>query len=718
MSELNSHHHNNGTNELLKRTRKPPSNNPVTAHESNPQQHRHNHVISANTNRNGSENSTSVSKIKVISDLEGYPIDKLKNGEELIICGDITDTTFAPPNIDFDIIKNNKCNNLKNIWDINNNNKISIIFGNRDINKIKCIYVNRLDNDTSYSIEKNNLIDQFNNGNIILSFENFSTINNGGIKWKCNMKNWYPFWLDDKGKEDFKNSNNKSSAEAFKERFDLIFKTTMGAAMLLNSIPYELNINSNNNEYNAFIVFAIYNSMLSKPDTRSNNSNMNLLLRNINPLVNINNSNNSNNINSNIVKGWLYKMFTDRKNSFCFTKTIDNKLVLFSHGGITKKLIDNCNDEINNILVRLFEDIGTVNYNHIREQAGGLYVVDSILQTYNNEGIKSKVEFINNILCTHLQRCLNEDRTECVPSNDMLFLLCMSADYTFNAGETSTMLSPIMPGIFNIRDKNEYFYSVDSTVVQIFGHKPCGFATTVDLYTNNTNICYLLDIDTSNTFLGTTANNNLESKVWVEIKNNKITVHGDLRFNFDSSKIETFDYKKISSYTTSNWDLSITNEKHLITSHNTNINNINIECDIEDPKFLKYLKIIENKNINFHGITDTNIIFTINTTFATTSRAFNKTLFILSIDEFIIMSIITSYLNNLNLFIERNGTHLLKMILDVVLNPTGKISLDKHGLQLGGVYKLNNNQLGGDGPDDTYYSKYMKYKQKYIELKK
>lgn len=80
-----------------------------------------------------------------ISDLEGfYPTQMLpiyeaikinKDREELIICGDIMDSTVRTQ-INYDILKL-KSNNIKTIYDIVTNPNIFLTFGNRDLNKIK-----------------------------------------------------------------------------------------------------------------------------------------------------------------------------------------------------------------------------------------------------------------------------------------------------------------------------------------------------------------------------------------------------------------------------------------------------------------------------------------------------------------------------------------------------------------------------------------------------
>lgn len=172
-----------------------------------------------------------------ISDPEGYDIlaqaGGFKKDKELYVCGDLIDSTmdigipiYNPyvkvqegkifgeiidkPTVDFDRLAAKSCN-LHNIALCMVHERIHLIFGNRDLNKLKCKFLCKLDG-------KGEFIDKFNNGNIDLrappkkyeggdsnpnTFESDYTKlkeeikNNNLIKkpWEIHrMTQWYPFW--------------------------------------------------------------------------------------------------------------------------------------------------------------------------------------------------------------------------------------------------------------------------------------------------------------------------------------------------------------------------------------------------------------------------------------------------------------------------------------------------------------------------------------------
>jgi hypothetical protein len=90
----------------------------------------------------------------VTSDPEGFNIFNMTDfnpdsGDSLIICGDILDSTFVSKSKDDilnDDILNAKSFNLSNIKNILLHDNINLVFGNRDLNKIKCKYLCKLNN--------------------------------------------------------------------------------------------------------------------------------------------------------------------------------------------------------------------------------------------------------------------------------------------------------------------------------------------------------------------------------------------------------------------------------------------------------------------------------------------------------------------------------------------------------------------------------------------
>ena len=259
-----------------------------------------------------------------ISDPEGYDITTLldTSTDEYIICGDLFDSTSTKKGIPSDAIHSNlKSNNLKNIRTILNNN-IKLIFGNRDLNKLKCRYLNELG-------DSNELVVKFNNGNIDLSINSYQDLKKILSKepWKIDsMNEWYTFWAKDVGSKKDWTSKTDYTNQPFFARFIEIFggdnvKGTMSADNLLYTIPYEIGIYSTDEDYNAFIVLAIFKSMLLSEYIKTDESIKGMT-------------------NSSAVKGWLYNLFTSSKNKSCSISKNANKVFLYSHGGITKSLLD------------------------------------------------------------------------------------------------------------------------------------------------------------------------------------------------------------------------------------------------------------------------------------------------------------------------------------------------------------------------------------------
>ena len=200
-----------------------------------------------------------------ISDPEGYDITSLIDTTmNVVICGDLFDSTSTKKGIPSDVIHSNlKSNNLKNIRTILNNTNIKLIFGNRDLNKVKCRYLNELGGN-------NELVTKFNNGNIDLSTSSYQDLKKILSKepWKIDsMNEWYTFWAKDVGSKKDWTSKTDYTSQPFFARFTEIFggdnvKGTMSADNLLYTIHYEIGINSKDEDYNAFIVLAIFKSML------------------------------------------------------------------------------------------------------------------------------------------------------------------------------------------------------------------------------------------------------------------------------------------------------------------------------------------------------------------------------------------------------------------------------------------------------------------------
>ncbi len=503
-----------------------------------------------------------MSKIFAISDLEGfYPEQVLpmynqikeQMKDNLIICGDIMDSTIKTQ-INREIIKL-KSNNIKTIYDIVINPNIFLTFGNRDLNKMKVgplteLYCEEQDKNSKI------LIDKFNKGDLEnldkKTYIKFLCIEKK--RWYQKMSNWYPFWGDKiKDKINYWKDNNEplvlrnkeneiiKSYNFFEKRYLKIFGAdtsigTMNAEYLLQTIPSELGLyDEANNDYNAFIVLAVFKSMLQKVTFNDDKKLHNVLYTPSDTQI----------INQSIFKGLLYTLFTDHKNNMIIKRTDQLNTYLFSHGGVSSEIIErNTLEELDCILKNPITDDLKEKITDATKFMGGYY---KKIDINKEENIDKQIENFNRKIKETITNIFNEDYKILVkPSINMLLLLIAVTSF-----DCKTFYSKILPteevqnkckdyGILNInssilstmagikelRSKNKIFYYGEK-LFNIFGHNPNGFGPTVDLFENDVNKTYLVNLDTSNTFLSSSSNQSLYDKTkktssYILIENNKI----------------------------------------------------------------------------------------------------------------------------------------------------------------------------------------------------
>ena len=352
--------------------------------------------------------------IRVISDLEGFDIEMyFHDTYNLFVCGDIVDSTLVTTlNEDFleDFLKA-KSNNLKNILHCACNPNVRLLFGNRDLNKLKCKYLaelNHTGDDTA----------QFNDGNINLSVESYQNLKekiNKENVWKVpNMNSWYTFWAD-VGKGKNWTETPKYIEQPFYDRFLEVFGAdngikdggTMSAQNLLQTIPYELGIEHENKDYKAFVVLAIFKSMLLKPENK-------IKLTNISPIKNAKTSYNFN--------GWLYQMYIRKENNLCCfldygvnEEKDNNFMYLFSHGGLPHTLLNKPElfDEIINYLEQsseLTDLLTNANTYYGVLPKGGFYKKNQDnLNILSRDEIISSVSILNSIVKDNINIVLGNE---------------------------------------------------------------------------------------------------------------------------------------------------------------------------------------------------------------------------------------------------------------------------------------------------------------------
>lgn len=518
--------------------------------------------------------------VKLISDPEGYSFAHLLNIKNttdqiattetpLIVLGDLLDSAIAITATGNILKMGNlaelKSHNLDNLLQCRTNQNIYVMFGNRDLNKLKLLPLTALNPpiDTKTNNNKNTYFKNSSRANYYeLALQLRVNIAFQKVTWKISdLKHWYPFWKSAQGTDVntlWKNGRHSSPPQGMTclERFFLIFGAdntngTMSAHNLLYCIPYEIlsktefvdkfpkfhnKCNSKtdidlkdylgllktcNEEENegllyelelaAALVLIVFTRMIMKP---SNEDKYKLKY-----------------------DGLLYDLYTSPRTFFCAyatttATTTSNRILAFSHGGITKNLLDS---EYTNKYDNFFENDTNYNVMIHSEQGGGYYkkinigyAKDNIISTIASFNKKYKTLLVNTI--NEYLPMLNLSNTTNTNSNSKLanlqkptktfvkllamtsgFHSCLHEKYT-DCDRTNTShknavnslnYSPIVPGIVELRKDNNTLYCSDSEFVQFIGHSPQGFGVTIDLFESTSPEVkfktYNINLDISNT---------------------------------------------------------------------------------------------------------------------------------------------------------------------------------------------------------------------------
>jgi len=371
-------------------------------------------------------------------------------------------------------------------------------------------------------------------------------------------------------------------------------------------------------------------------------------------------------------------------------------MYLFSHGGVSKNIIsDNTLEQLSNVLnndnsKNLRSKLTNVKKIFTQTQTGGYYLKSQPI--YTSKNIEDKILSFNQIIKQTIESIFDEDYTKQLePSNKMLLLLIASATFdcesyikkingdlsmcnNLDILKTSSDFTSTMAGIKRLRGEKSMFYK-QGNLYNIFGHNPNGFLSTIDLFENNESKTYLINLDTSNTFLSTKANQKTnDTSSYLTINGNTISINANIKIKSEDDEILPVNENPIKSLKESKdvANTNVANTKIIAFTNSadqnlfiqSNVTNISIKQEVNDEidKHLKQIK--ENENIFYHGILVKNsqkyILLTYHRIFG---PPFPKCLVILKESEF----------------------------NTIFPNP----------------------QSGG-----KYLNKYLKYKQKYISLKK
>lgn len=693
--------------------------------------------------------------IRVISDLEGFDIEMyFHDTYNLFVCGDIVDSTLVTT------LKGTfleaKSNNLKNILHCACNPNVRLLFGNRDLNKLKCKFLAELNHTGDETA-------QFNNGNINLSVESYQTLKekiNKENVWKVsNMNSWYTFWAN-VGKGKNWTETPKYIEQPFYDRFLEVFGAdnavkdggTMSAQNLLQTIPFELGIEHENNDYKAFVVLAIFKSMLVKPENK-------IKLTNISPIKNAETSHDFN--------GWLYQMYVRKENNLCCfldygvnEEKDNNFMYLFSHGGVPHTLLKKPElfDEIINYLDQSDEltDLLTNadTYYKVLPKGGFYKKNQDNLNILSRDDIISSVSILNSIVkdninivlgndadtqsdsdtSTELSASSNEasdsssndsassneasesssnDSTSSIQDSDncdaksrkgcpkppkcywrnqkcqkkggategeqpninMLFLLIISSGFNLynfinritdvklketilnsiiedkerhsienlnNIYPGSDQISPMSTGYKTIRKDTPFLDLPNVQLVQFIGHSPNGFGTTIDkcdsvLSDESIVKTYIVNLDSSNTFYGSSLNNLnniIKSKSYCKFKNNNyVKINTTLVLNLGDDPSNSLVHVKFTDQLASNYKKDDTHK--FITDHDLpSIPILEISSVLGSRILDDQIEFSLANNINIHGFStileEDRIVFSMNES----ENSRNKNLYCLNFSNY------------------------------------------------------------------------------------
>jgi hypothetical protein len=754
-------------------------------------------------------------KTFISSDYEGCDItsniylDNERNQYDLFILGDSTDSTSKVNMSNYKELLNKKSFNIRNIINIVTKDNIFLVFGNRDVNKLKCKYLTKL----ARELESSELVENYNNGNIVISFENYNNLNtivtkpHDNIKFQETIKreysvstdkndrdklllqkNWFvqsmSAWYGSAGagysrfqfdtsksiiRDWTKNvnnisievQNNLSNKYFFYKRFQEIFGTdnlmgTMGAENLLLTIPIELgftdsvldNIISSNtsenineriyNDFRAFIVLAVFNSMFVSENRKVYNFPTDKL-------------NNPETISTNEFKGLYYNLFSNPKNSFCKylikENMIKNNIFLLSHGGISYDMVKHDSvmeqrirltsnsayiDTSTNADIMNWWDINKFGGYYNNQKDGNIMDVNTLISRLNN---------INTIFKEHIDAILKNDNI-ISPNKELLFLFSffgISPNLKKNAKNLSSindkfndvkdiydptskppiMPPSMMPGFREIGRIGKNLFINDYVLYNIFGHQPNGMSSVIDLFEHTKEDktkyqTFEINLDTSNSF---TTTNMCDLNIWnnnylplLSINNNNtgfmdLLLRSQININQNYDKetkketlkeIDEIDLDKMLIIDdTIHYSKNFKKEDTLIFNNQIDISNILLLNDIR--RFKKNIKKADGSiiTINFNGS-------------ASQLRPNNE-------------PGINFADKNINGY-HYNDKDNLFYIISLTSNKAG-FSRNMYILNYNDKEEfikktqetfLNDAFTGGN----SYYKKYLKYKNKYLELKK
>lgn len=483
--------------------------------------------------------------VRVISDPEGYHVCQLagelgnqkfsKPDNKMIVLGDLLDYTIAGSKgakfgtDELSTLRQAKSNSFTSIkYCLDNQDKIKVLFGNRDLNKLKLLALGLITDDSGNYVkwwtERTTYLDAARD--LITKLEN-------GHNWAVSsMEKWKPFWNANMGSTPHWASNDPRlvSDTAGKmsclERFYLIFGMDCAQGT----------ISAQNNLFGVAQECGLYENIFGKYKDELTQLNNNYLLDAKNPLNISSDLRNQAELAAALVftvfadalfgiddpkpekqfTGVLRKFFVAPNSYYCAYAELGDNLLTFSHGGMRKEFFT-CKNTDGNLVNQVYENEQLKDMlSKSPTQKGGYTSNNAVL--LSSTDIKSRIVSYNKEmkdglikLMTDYNILLSDNKKKSSPSAELLLNIIISVPYA--GSEPTSCLhkhaSPIMPGLSNPDPNAKYRIQPICTndkliLYQFIGHGPLGFAPTFDKYTSGENgyVSYAINLDVSNSLFG------------------------------------------------------------------------------------------------------------------------------------------------------------------------------------------------------------------------
>ena len=485
-------------------------------------------------------------QVRVISDPEGYHIRQLANDNpttKLVVLGDLFDYTLGRGSNfnnfatgELTALREAKSHSFESAkYCVDNKDRIKVMFGNRDLNKLKLMPLSLITNksDNKYVKYWNPPKNDYYSGAIAL----VELLRSENYNWAIpQLNNWKPFWsgfenrpLCSHWNQNNPRLGNQPEKMSCLERYYLIFgldceQGTMSGQNTIFGVAQECGVYSK--------LFGAFTGVLSQ--FKMTDSGKKELLNDNNFLLNIDNPELKKNLEiaaalvfvvfadalygdkpttEKPFSGILREFFLADNTYYCAYAKMDKDLLTFSHGGMRAEFFTCPKPEGQKLTDLVTQNAGLVSM--IAEQLGG-YVGQTKVKPIAESDVIKRITEYNTEMKAGLAKLIDEyiryidfpNKVSDKATLELLLNLTISAPH--NGSPNSCIhqtASPIMPGVSNAINggyrANPIVVS-GTTLYQFIGHAPTGYAPLIDKYTEagNGGVSYLVNLDISNSLMG------------------------------------------------------------------------------------------------------------------------------------------------------------------------------------------------------------------------